>query len=285
MKRICLCVGTLLLAAGNTFADRETTVPGQQMIVARRTFQPIVLDGVLGPAEWRAAIPVQVNAVKPHTAPGVVPDILTPPDNQDDLSFVLRTMYDNDNLYVAVTVADDTLQATHVPPELWLDDDVEILIDGDRQPWDFVNEVFLWPGGVAYPNKEGYQLITSAGGGRQTEPGNNPEIQIWESAVGPMPRGFVVEVTIPLDMINTYDNSPWDADGNVVTAPTPATVRPQPGDVIGFNVFVGDNDSGLGYADPNSTGDSFLAWDGNGQPDMWGGPWIEPDWGNLYFAP
>src|SRR5512141_3187501 len=102
-----------LLAIGNALADQETTVPGQQWIVAHRTSKPVVIDGILEAAEWAAAVPVHVDAVKPTTAPGVVPTNvapgLTPPDNQDDLSFTIRTMYDDDNLYVAVTVADDVL--------------------------------------------------------------------------------------------------------------------------------------------------------------------------------
>ncbi len=285
MKRAYLYAGILLLAVGGAFADQPTTVPGQQTIVAHRARQSVVLDGFLGAAEWAAAVPVHVDAVKPVTAPGVVPDLpvalpfLTPPDNQDDSSFTIRAIYDDDNLYVAVTVADDILLAPYSWPNLWLNDDVEILIDGDRQPWDFADAVFGTFGGA--PNKEGYQLVTSVDGAIQTEPENNPEIQVWESQVGLAPRGFVVEVRIPLDMINTHDTSWWSGG-------TPGFRRPEPGDIIGFNVCVGDNDSGYGYAVDGSKGDSFTAWDGNGQENMWGegyGVWYEQDWGKLYFAP
>lgn len=289
MHRINIYPIVLLLAASNALADPETAVPGQQMMVARPTHRPVVVDGVLGAAEWAAAIPVHVNAVKPATAPGVVPNLLEliglgQPDNPDDSSFTIRTMYDDNNLYVAVTVADDILLAPYGDTDIWLNDDVEILIDGDRQPWDFGFGVFY---GVL--NKEGYQLITSVDGATLTEPETNPDIQVWTSAVGLSPRGFIVEVRIPLTMINTVDTSPWESDMTPPPAPPNDFVAPGPGSIIGFNVCVGDNDSGAGYADPLSPGgDSFTAWDGNGQENMWGegyGIYYEQDWGRLYFAP
>jgi len=51
---------------------------------------------------------------------------------------------------------------------------------------------------------------------------------------------------------------------------------------------VGDNDSGYGYVGEGSQGDSFLAWDGNGQENMWGegyGIYYEQGWGRLLLAP
>jgi len=108
-----------------------------------------------------------------------------PPDNQDDSSFTVRTLYDDANLYVAITVADDLLIALHPWPYLWLDDDAEVLIDGDRQPWDF----YAGDAGIEQ-NKEGFQLITSISGATQTQPAYNPDIQGWQSAVGPAPRAL-----------------------------------------------------------------------------------------------
>lgn len=271
------CFGALLLAAMGALAQPQTTVPGQQVMIARPAPHAVVVDGVLGAAEWSAAIPIHVTAVKPTTAPGVVPFLpellpnLVPPDNQDDSSFTVRTLYDDQYLYVAVKVADDLLIAVHPWPYLWLDDDVEVLIDGDRQPWDFLAGVI-----EGASNKEGFQLITSVGGGQQTEPGNNPDLQGWSSAVAPAPRGFVVEVAIPLNMINTHDTSEW-------TGGTPGFAPPQPGDTIGFNIAVGDNDTGPGgYVVGGDQSDSFTAWDGS-SPNW--GIYFEQDWGSLYFAP
>lgn len=277
LTRGVAAAGVLWLVAGGAVADQQTPVAGQQTLIARRVPGPVVPDGVLGPAEWSAAVPVHVNAVKPRTAPGVVPYLpdalpsLVPPDNQDDSSFTIRALYDDQNLYVAVTVADDVLMAVHPWPLLWLDDDVEVLIDGDRQPWDFAAGVFE---GVL--NKEGFQLITSVGGGQQTEPGTNPDLQVWTSAVGWAPRGFVVEVAVPLDMINTHDTSEW-------TGGTPGFSPPQPGDTIGFNITVGDNDTGWGgYVLGGDRSNSFTAWDGS---SLEWGIYLEQDWGRLYFAP
>ncbi|MGH9867396.1 MAG: hypothetical protein ACREAA_04420 [Candidatus Polarisedimenticolia bacterium] len=82
------------------------------------------------------------------------------------------------------------------------------------------------------PNLEGFQLITTVGGDRQSEPERFDDIA-WESAAAPSPRGYIVEVRIALDSINTHDTNPW-------TGGTPGFDRPRPGDTIGFNVAVGE---------------------------------------------
>ncbi len=280
----------------SVMADQQTSIAGKQVIVARFTHTPVRIDGFLGPAEWREAIPVYVTATHPGSAPGVVPTptewypCLLPPDNPRDLSFTIRTLYDSNNLYVAVEVVDDILIHDSCEPgsecRPWLDDDVEVFIDGDKQPGDFSNNVFCPPGNTncvdtngnpyAMQNKEGFQLITSVGDDRMTVP-DNPNI-VWESRVGLTPRGYVVEFRIPLDSISTNDTSWW-------TGGHPGFRRPRPGDSIGFNVGVGDDDNGGdGYLLPfcPAHSNSYLAWDGNSL--NWS-IFNEQDWGILYFLP
>ena len=94
-----LVVGTLAVLSTNGLAETapQTRTPGKQFMVARYTKIPPAIDGVFSPAEWARAIPVFVEGSRsPATPPGVVPNIGVP----------------------------------------YLDDDVEILIDGDRQPGD-----------------------------------------------------------------------------------------------------------------------------------------------------
>ena len=283
-----LVVGTLAVLSTNGLAEtaRQTRTPGKQFMVARYTKIPPAIDGVFSPAEWAGAVPVFVEGSRsPATPPGVVPNIgvpyLFPPDSSVDSSFRIYTLYDDSNLYVGVDVTDDIIICDGPVP--YLDDDVEILIDGDRQPGDAHMAGTCGPSNPNCPNpvvnNEGFQLITSVCNQSLTEPSNNPNI-IWESKAGLRPHGFVVEFRVALSSINTIDSS-W------FSAPFPGFGfrAPQPGDIIGFNVNVGDDDNGgLSYfrGQAATYTDSATAWDGRSV-----GWYIfaERDWGNLYLAP
>jgi len=279
-----LVLGVFAVYCSSALAQ-ETKIAGKQFMVARYTNKPPVIDGVFSPQEWHRAIPVHVDGSTPATAPGVVPNIglpfLFPPDSPADSSFTIYTLYDDNNLYVAVDVRDDIVICDGPVP--YLDDDVEVMIDGDRQPGDVHMAYACGPGNPGCPNpvvnNEGFKLTTSACGDTLTDPLNNPNIA-WESKAGLRPHGFVVEHRVSLDTINTLDTS-W------FTTFFPATGfrRPQPGDVIGFNVAVGDDDNGgLGYlrGEPAPNTDSFTAWDGR---SVGWYVFAEQDWGNLLLAP
>ncbi len=309
MKRCYYFIAILLATGSGLRADQQTTEAGKQKITARRTTKPVVIDGAFSPGEWSAAIPVHVDAVHPSTAPGLVPwqglpYAINPPENQDDSSFTIYTMYDDQNLYVAVDVVDDIIMADN--PDLpFLDDDVEIFINGDKQPFDMdaIGGIPDWFG--VLPNNEGFQLVTSAGNVRAVYP--SPLIQVdWDSKVRLRPRGYLVEARISLDSINTVDNSWWTNPNEVPpdfdndpTQPSvagavfsPVFRRPHPGDTIGFNITVGDDDNGRSGDDPFNDSyfrtdlvhnpSSYTAWDGS-SPN-----WDHADetaWGTLYFAP
>jgi hypothetical protein len=265
MKGLYLVVSLLLMSAAGVLTSPPAAVAGTQQITARQTSRPVAIDGVPGPAEWSAAIPVHVTASQPGGPPGVVPWWILPPDNPADSSFTIYAMYDRSNLYVAVDVSDNLLVNDSDTP--WLNDDVEILIDGDRRPGDADAGV-----NSGQPNHEGFQLITTVGNLLFTQPPGLPSL-VWESRVGRRPRGYLVEVRIPFRSINTHDTSPW-------TGGTPGFRLPQPGDTLGFNVTVGDQDvPGAGSYDyPNG----YIAWDGNSA--NWS-VFDEKAWGTLYLAP
>jgi hypothetical protein len=285
-----LVVGTLVLLSGSALSDStapQSRIAGKQFMVARYTPTPPVIDGVFSLAEWGLAVPVYVaGSIHPTTPPGVVPNIpslpfLFPPDTPADSSFTIYTLYDDNNLYVAVDVNDDIIICDGPVP--YLDDDVEIMIDGDRQPGDAHMALLCGPGNPDCPNpvvnNEGFQLVTSVCNQSLTQPPNNPSI-VWESKAGLRPQGFVVEFRIPLSSINTIDTS-W------FSSPFPGSGfrRPQPGDIIGFNVAVGNDDNGgLSYArsTPGAHHDSYTAWDGR---SVGWYVFAERDWGNLYLAP
>lgn len=283
-----LVVGTLLFFSRGAAAQAtpQRRIAGKQLMIARYTDTPPVIDGVFSRAEWAGAMPVFVEGSRsPAVPPGVVPNIglpyLFPPDSPADSSFTVYTLYDDHNLYVAVDVTDDIIICDGPVP--YLDDDAEIMIDGDRQPGDAHMANTCGPNNPNCPNpvvnNEGFQLITSVCNQSMTAPSNNPSI-VWESKAGLRPHGFAVEFRIPLSSINTIDTS-W------FSSPFPGVGfrAPQPGDIIGFNVAVGDDDNGgPSYlrSQPAPHTDSYTAWDGR---SVGWYVYAERDWGNLYLAP
>jgi hypothetical protein len=269
---------------------------GKQIMTAQWTRNAPQIDGVMSPTEWRAAIPVHVNFVKPTTSPGVLMAGSVAPDNPHDSSFTIRTVYDDAYLYIAVDVADDALFLGSDPTSVWESDAVEVFIDGDRvngcppadddvlgsygiydvwqdcAPQTGLNDFLNWDNWVAYAyggseetvwrveGKEGFQLLSDFQGNNWNW--YSPEFQIlnWTSATGPRPRGYVVEWQIALESIDTLDG--------------PAELPPGPGDVIGFNIAVDDND-GFGW-------EMQGAWEGTASGWMF---LHEDEWGMLYFEP
>lgn len=290
-----LCVTCLLVVGGSVLlssaaisqSSAQNRIAGKQLMIARYTKTPPVIDGVFSLAEWGGALPVYVaGSLHPSTPPGVVPKVpglpyLFPPDSPADSSFTIYTLYDDNNLYVAVDVTDDIIICDGPVP--FLDDDAEVMIDGDRQPGDVHMAELCGPSNPNCPipvvNNEGFKLTTSVCNQSLTDPPNNPSI-VWESKAGLRPNGFVVEFRIPLSSINTIDTS-WFSN----PFPGSGFRSPQPGDIIGFNVAVGDDDNGgLSYArtEPAPHTDSYTAWDGR---SVGWYVFAERDWGNLYLAP
>jgi hypothetical protein len=196
MKSLYYGVAILILAGLEVQADQQTTEAGKQRLTARRTTKPVVIDGAFSPGEWSAAIPVHVDAINPGEAPGLVPwqglaYAINPPNNQDDSSFTIYATYDDNNLYIAVDVVEDKIISDN-PVFAHLDDDVEIFLNGDKQPYDLeaVRDVPDWFG--VLPNNEGFQLITSAGNIRAVSPSSLVQVD-WDSHAALRPRGYLVE--------------------------------------------------------------------------------------------
>lgn len=122
-----LVVGTMVLLSSSAISQSvspQSRIAGKQLMIARYTKTPPVIDGVFSLAEWGRALPVYVaGSSHPATPPGVVPNIglpyLFPPDSPADSSFTIYTLYDDNNLYVAVDVTDDSSSAT-APCLTWM---------------------------------------------------------------------------------------------------------------------------------------------------------------------
>jgi hypothetical protein len=288
-----ITAGGLLMPIQTVLAKQRSSASGKQLMTARWTASAPQIDGVMSPGEWSRAVPVHVNFVQPSTSPGIIEAGFVPPDNPRDLSYTVYTLYDAFNLYIAVQVADDVLCPG---PEVWDGDAVEVFIDGDRvngcpppddpvvdaygfypvwtdcTPQGGLNDFLNWDkwADVVYgggdwslwrvEGEEGFQLVTDFQGSVWNWWSAEFADLQWASASGLRPRGYVVEWAIALDSIDTEDG--------------PGDVPPGPGDVIGFDIAVDDND-GLGR-------ETQGFWEG--KPSGW----IflhEDDWGLLYFEP
>jgi len=252
--------------------------PGQQVYIAYPVDDdPPMIDGVLDKGEYEDAMYLRVTFNDPTSPPGLVPEWLPSPYNRVDLSYEVYAVYDEEYLYIAVDVRDDFViddGPNYWGRFPWFDDDVEIFVDGDQVSNDIAEEK---------SGKEGFQLLMDAGGDAWATPGaeNINAVIDWNAMTGPRPKGYLVEFRISLASIDTEDGGD--------------EVPPGPGDSIGFNIAVGDDDNGsfpynwgqivcdppdyencVDEADTELT-DTFGMWDGSGT-------FIEDDWGTLVFA-
>ena len=245
-------------------ADRATFDPTRTQ-VARRLPAPPTIDGVVNPAEWeRAGGNNDYWQVTPDTSSwvpdgirgGVVGDVTLVPDNADDLSFRILAGYDDNYLYVAVRVTDnvistDSAAAGSVNGNTWLDDSVEVFVDGAN-----TNEARWAAGQIG-----GQYVITANNAYREMEAGNPGygTNAAWYAQTALTATGYEAEFRIALTNL-----------GN-----------PKPGDIIGFTVGVNDDDGdpagGVG------TREHQLLWVGKThQPVTYGNLMLGP---SSYTAP
>lgn len=206
---ICVWVGVLGMGWLPVYGQ-EATYEDRPLITAPRVAVAPVIDGQVSSGEWSAASPVHVEFSQPGVEPGISRS--SPPDSEDDLSFDIRTLYDDQYLYVAVVVRDDAI-FDDSPGDAWKDDDVEVYIDGDLE----VEVGFT-------PSAEGFQVLCDVGGDMG---GLHEDATDWTAAAGLLATGYVVEFRISLNSIDTVDG-----DGEE---------PPAPGDYIRFTVAVGDH--------------------------------------------
>ncbi len=127
-----------------------------------------------------------------------------------DLSASYRAIYDNDRLYVMVSVVDDTF-VLDSPLQRWDDDCVEFYFDGD------------YSHNATYQAQD-FQLVV---------PYTANQIQIGASTPS-MPAGVVVSSTSSSGRYTMELSIPWTALG----------VSAAEGRNIGFEIHVGDDDDG-----------------------------------------
>lgn len=168
-------------------------------IVARRAQQPPVIDGSL--EDWARVPTYSLKADIAYKVEGQTPTPL-------DSSAVLQAAWDDTHLYFALRVYDDTIIVDDLAKP-WLDDYVEIALDGDHdhlRRWDadyYDHQFGVNANGVLYD--DGYQV---------TGPG------VARTRI--LPGGYTIEVAIPKASLGA--------------------ISPMSGQVLGFNWSLSDDD-------------------------------------------
>lgn len=170
-----------------------------------------------------AGIPVLVNTATAPTIDGTVENawsqaaqypistvIRGTVDSTDDLSGSWQALWNNDGLFLLVTVQDETLVNDSDRP--YEDDAVELFLDGDNtrsSSYDQINDAhyqFRWQDGTVHKGTNSIDI--------------HPDITFVLVAVG---DGYVMELFVPWSAVN---------------------VQPRPGDLVGLDIQIIDDDDG-----------------------------------------
>lgn len=240
-------------------ADRLTLDETRTQVALPLGTAPTI-DGVIETEEWAlaggAAGGFWQVVVDPNLEDGIrggqIGDgSVNPPSSSQDLSFVIYAGFDATYLYVAVRVTDDVLQEDNAEAEsengsTWMDDSVEVFIDGDNSNFatrdtSGSNPEVMGTGG---------QFVITVNNARRDAEAGSPgygENAPWYARTTRTDTGYDAEFRIALAKL-----------GN-----------PKPGDIVGFTVGVNDDDDGGG-------GERQVTWTGS--------PHTESTYGNLILG-
>ncbi|MFC4776648.1 sugar-binding protein [Paenibacillus sp. GCM10023252] len=188
---------------------------------AKKTLSSIVLDGNISEGGWQLGAKVLNNTVAGSTSNNTV---------------TYDTLWDNDNLYVAVKVEDSVIVNNNHDLLLYEDDSIELFLDGDNAK------------SLTYDGNDYQIFIRAADNKVAVKKSNAPAtlVPAITSAVSSTSSGYSVEVKIP-----------WSSLG--VTA--------KEGLYVGLDIANNDNDTPDGSAGRQAT----LTWNAKGNTN-WGNP-------------
>jgi Carbohydrate family 9 binding domain-like len=204
----------LPIAPTSTLPATATAIPlGSGNVEADMFATPPTIDGAL--TEWNGVASVS-SAYRVYSVAGW--------DGSEDVTAVWQLGWDNDNLYVAVTVTDDTHVQTASGNQIFRGDSVDMQFDTARNadfgdglsPDDF--QITLSPGDFAGSDPTAFRYQGTTGGAILDAPGGN-RITV---AAQQTSTGYLLEAAIP-----------W----------TDLSVTPSVGLVIGLALNVNDNDT------------------------------------------
>ncbi|MHC4167848.1 MAG: sugar-binding protein [Planctomycetota bacterium] len=226
--------------------------------VKLRTGQTISIDGVVTPGEYDGAQPVMINA---NAATGIDPyqpqyrhQMYGSPrfPNQwrdtslDDFSATYYVMWDDDALYVAVSVRDDSYQS-HESFELFDDASDTLHFTLSATPYDSHVPSLYGPSIAPRDKTTGRTIAKNHFGNRSGKfitngLFNDPcHLPVYAGSVNDETQDWMVEVKIPWDsMIGAFagDLANGDADGNGRNVFPPHLL-----DQIGFSIIALDSDN------------------------------------------
>ncbi len=136
----------------------------------------------------------------------------------------VQAAYTNSALFLAFRVHDqfvDAQESDRLMP--MYNDGVEIFIDGDGVSNDFGND-----GSMGTGSREGFQLLVNAAGHQFTASKDFTNAD-WKAAARRTGDGYIIEIEIPLALIDTKDGLPFVPAG--------------PGAMLNLGLAVTDNDA------------------------------------------
>lgn len=247
--------------AGVVLGDRTQLDPTKTQFALPLEVAPTI-DGVIeagewaraagGSGEWRVFNRTDADG-NPVIRGGAIGDAGTPPVDDADLSFNIYAGYDANYLYVAVHVTDDVISVDSAEENsangtTWMDDSVEVFVDGDNSNLETRDTSGSNP---AVVGTGGQYVITANNAYRDAEAGSPGygEAKPWfaKTALRADGKGYDAEFRISLKLLGD----------------------PKPGDIVGFTVGVNDDDDGSG-------GERQVIWVGK--------PHTEAGYGNLILG-
>ena len=272
MHRRLISTLALILSSASVFCDRAT-LDQTKTQMALRLPAPPTIDGKIdipGGESWvRAGGSIGSNGQSywhvrgdsrwedgirgGSTGDGSV----NPPADANDLRFDIWAGYDDKYLYVAVRVRDDTLTADSAEADskngnTWMDDSVEVFVDGDNS-------------NVATRDTSGTNKDVVGTGGQYVITVNNAyrEAEAGNPGYGPN-AAWYAKTARTTDTAGNENG--YEAEFQISLS---ALGNPKEGDIVGFTVAVNDDDDGGG-------GERQVIWVGR--------PHTEASYGNLFIG-
>jgi hypothetical protein len=202
------------------------------IVAVYRKVSPLA-DGIIGNNEYGRGVTITWTADNALAAfeQGLTGDT-TQNKPPSDLGVTLHAAYSDTALFFAFHVRDQFVDAQEEDRDTpHQNDGVEVFIDGDRVPNDFQSMTTMADADSTkvFPS-EGFQLLADAAGHQYTRAQGFRNAD-WKTAARRTADGYIVEIEIPLALIDTQDG--------------PGYTPPGPGTLLNFAMAVTDNDAAV----------------------------------------